>query len=126
MGSVPGHPVVDLALDALRPRTTYGMGMGAGDDNNKEETGPEFLDRFLKEHPGATFIDAQHFYPRTPEEEQTAYAIHHRARAWKDADGLRRSLEKAEKRLAQAQAEAREWRLRCEQAEAQLAQLGRH
>ncbi len=123
MGSVPGHPLLDRGLDEMRPRSSYGMQMGAGSDNNKDETGPEFLDQLLSTHPGATFIDAELFYPRTPEEQATAYAIHHRARAWKDDEGLRRSLAKTEKRLFKAQEEAQEWRLKYEQAEAELARL---
>ena len=123
MGAVPGHPLLDLALEEMRPRDSYGMQMGAGSDNNKDESGPEFLDRLLSEHPGATFIDAELFYPRTPDQLATAYAVHHRARAWKDEEGLRRSLAKTEKRLQQSQDEVRRWKLKYEQAEEELARL---
>ena len=43
--------------------------------------------------------------------------------ARKDDEGLRRSLAKAEKRLLEAQEEARDWRLKYEQAEAELNRL---
>ena len=51
--------------------------------------------------------------------------VHHRARAWKDADGLRDSLKKAEKRLHKAQVDAQTWRRRAETAEARLARYER-
>jgi len=123
MGSVPGHPLLDLLLDEIKPRTSYGMQMGAGTANDKDETGPGFLDRMLLDRPEPTFIEPELFYPRSPEEVEKAYAVHHRARAWKDAEGLRRSLAKAEKRLLQAQEETRRWRLKYEDAEGELAQL---
>ena len=123
MGSVPGHPLLDLCLDEIKPRTTYGMQMGAGTANDKDETGPGFLDRMLLDRPEPRFIEPELFYPRTTEEMEKAYAVHHRARAWKDADGLQRSLAKADKRLLKAQQEAREWRLKYEQAEAELTRL---
>jgi inositol phosphorylceramide mannosyltransferase catalytic subunit len=123
MGSTPGHPLLDLLLDEIRPRASYGMQMGAGTANDKDETGPGFLDRMLLQRPEPKLIAPELFYPRTPDEIENAYAVHHRARAWKDAEGLRRSLDKADKRLRRAQEEAREWRLKYEQAEAELARL---
>jgi inositol phosphorylceramide mannosyltransferase catalytic subunit len=120
MGAVPGHQLLDLLLDEIRPRTSYGMQMGAGTANDKDETGPGFLDRMLLGRPEPTFVPPELFYPRTPAEEEQAYAIHHRARAWKDEEGLRKSLDKAEKRLREAQEEAQAWRRKYEQAQAQL------
>jgi mannosyltransferase OCH1-like enzyme len=123
MGSVPGHPLLLHGLDAIRPRQKYGMRMGAGYDNVKDETGPQFLDNLLLGQPGVTFFDPPVFYPRTLEEMEVAYAIHHRARAWKDDDGIRDSLRKAEQRLLKAQADARKWRERYEEAAAELERL---
>ena len=70
-----------------------------------------------------TYFEPPVFYPRTPDELDIAYAVHHKARGWKDEDGLRRSLAKAEKRLLEAQQEAREWRLKYEQAAEELCRL---
>jgi len=123
MGSVPGHPLLERGLDEIRPRTTYGMRMGSGDANVKDETGPQFLDKLLLDRPGVTFVEPSLFYPRTVQEMENAHAIHHRARAWKDDESIRDSLRKAEQRLLKAQEEARKWRERYEQAAAELELL---
>ena len=123
MGSTAGHPLLERGLDEIRPRFSYGMQMGAGAANVKDETGPEFLDSLLLGRSDVLLIDPPVFYPRTPEQEAQAFAIHHRARAWKDTEGLRASLAKAEKRLVQAQKDALEWRRRAERAEAELTRV---
>ncbi len=123
MGSVAGHPILERGLATIRPRTSYGMRMGAGEANVKDETGPQFLDDLLLGRPEVTFVEAELLYPRTQAQRETAFAVHHRARAWKDADGLRASLQKAEKRLLKAEEEARRWRLRYEEAVAELDRL---
>jgi hypothetical protein len=114
-GAVAGHPVLVEALDAIRPLDdrTY----------DKDATGPRFLDAQLTDRPEVTYFDPPIFYPRTPDELEQAFAVHHKARGWKDEEGLRRSLAKAEKRLLEAQAEARAWRLKYEQAAAELERL---
>lgn len=123
MGSVPGHHLLDRGLDEIRPRRKYGMRMGAGETNVKDETGPQFLDNLLLGQPDVLLLDPPHLYPRTLHEMENAYAIHHRARAWKDDDGIRDSLRKAEQRLLKAQEEARKWRERYEKAAAELERL---
>jgi hypothetical protein len=70
-----------------------------------------------------TLIPPERFYPRTPEEVDGAYAVHHKARAWKDEEGLRAMLQKAERRLAKEQQETRKWRERYEAAAAELERL---
>ncbi len=120
MGSVPGHPLLAEALDKIKPRTSYGARVGAGAENDKDDTGPGFLDKMLLDRPGVTYFEPRVFYPRTVEERDDAYAVHHQARTWKDADGLRRSLRKADQRLLEAREEARQWRLRYEEAQAEL------
>jgi mannosyltransferase OCH1-like enzyme len=120
MGSAPDHPLLDLLLDEIKPRDSYGMQMGAGTANDKDKTGPGFLDRMLLGRDDVKFIAPELFYPRTPEQEESAYAIHHRARAWKDDEGLRKSLAKADKRLRETQEEAAMWRRRYEELEAQV------
>ncbi len=116
LGSVPGHPFVERALTLIRPRATWGT-------VDKEGTGPLFLDRVLEEFPDVSRFEPPVFYPRSGAQRESAYGIHHRARSWKDAEGLHSSLDKTEKRLRSAQEEAREWRLRCERAEAELVRL---
>jgi inositol phosphorylceramide mannosyltransferase catalytic subunit len=114
-GAIPGHPILEHALAEIRSRDdgTY----------DKDATGPKFLEAQLSDRAGITYFDPGIFYPRTPDEFDGAYAVHHRARGWKDEEGLRRSLLKAEKRLVEAQAEARDWRLKFEQAAAELERL---
>jgi mannosyltransferase OCH1-like enzyme len=114
-GAVAGHPILVEALDAIPARDERGY--------DKDATGPRFLDAQLADRAGVTYFEPAIFYPRTPDELDRAYAVHHKARGWKDEEGLRRSLAKAEKRLLEAQAEARSWRLKYEQAEAELDRL---
>jgi inositol phosphorylceramide mannosyltransferase catalytic subunit len=118
VGSVPGHPLMDRALAEIRPRTSWGT-------VDKDGTGPPFLEGVLADFPEVTVFDPPVFYPRTEAQREQAYAVHHRARSWKDEEGLRASLSKTERRLRTAQEEARMWRLRCERAEAELGLLRR-
>jgi hypothetical protein len=114
-GAVAGHPILAEALDAVRPRDDRAY--------DKDATGPKFLDAQLADRQGVTYFEPAIFYPRTPDELDQAYAVHHKARGWKDEEGLRRSLAKAEKRLLEAQEEARAWRRKYEQVEAELERL---
>jgi inositol phosphorylceramide mannosyltransferase catalytic subunit len=122
MGSVPGHPLVERALHEIEEQRSYGKSMATG-DNLKGTSGPEFIDAIFLDQPGVTLIPPGCFYPRTPEELDEAYAVHHKARAWKDEAGLRSMLEKAEQRLAKQQQETRKWRDRYETAAAELERL---
>jgi hypothetical protein len=100
----------------------YGKKMATG-DNLKDTSGPEFIDAIFLDRPGVTFVEPELFYPRTPEQIENAYAVHHKARAWKDEDGLRAMLTKAEARLLKSQEETLKWRRRAEEAEAELERL---
>jgi len=119
MGSVPGHPALERALEEIRPRTAHGAALGAGEANDKAETGPKFLDAALGGHDGVSYIEGA-FFPRTLEERRNAYAVHHRARSWKDARGLRSELAKFERMILERQAEAREYEERFVRATAAL------
>ena len=114
-GAVAGHPLLDEGLRVIRPRAD-----GAYD---KDATGPKFLEALLGGREGVVYFPSDVFYPRTPDEHDRAYAVHHKARGWKDEEGLRRSLKKAERRLEEAQLEARDWRRRYEEAEEELRRL---
>lgn len=109
MGSVPGHEILDRALDELRPREFHGV--------DKAAAGPEFLDPLVKQYPSVTVFPAALFYPDTPELRKSAVAVHHEARTWVDEAGIRLRLAKAEQRaekakrqLARARAELRQAR----------------
>ena len=114
-GAVAGHPLLDEGLSTVRPRED-----GAYD---KDATGPKFLEALLTDRAGVVYFGSEMFYPRNPDELDRAYAVHHKARGWKNEEGLRRSLAKAEKRLLEAQREARDWRHRAELAEEELGRL---
>jgi hypothetical protein len=107
-------------MDEIRPRRAHGAALGAGEANDKEETGPKFLDRVLGHREGIAYIKGA-FFPRTLEERRNAYAVHHRARSWKDAESLRPELAKFERLVLEKQAEAREWEERYDRATAALA-----
>jgi mannosyltransferase OCH1-like enzyme len=111
IGSVAAHPVLDKALDQLRPREFFG--------HNKKATGALFFDRVLKKHlPDAKIFEKTLFYPKGKEERERAYAIHYDANTWKDS--ARKVVRRKKKK---AQDDARRWRLMYEQVEAELARL---
>ena len=111
-GAVAGHPLLEEGLATIQPR--------ANGTYDKDATGPNSSRAFLTGREGVRYFDPPVFYPRTADELDTAYATHHRARGWKDEEGLRRSLAKAEKRLLEAQREAGEWRRKYEELVKQL------
>jgi mannosyltransferase OCH1-like enzyme len=116
MGSVAAHPILDQALDRIRPREFFG--------HDKNATGTRFLDTLL-ERTGVTLIAPEHFYPQTPEARRAAYAVHDMARSWKDPELLRLDVQRAEQKLQEVKEQAMKWRSRYEQANAELAALNR-
>jgi mannosyltransferase OCH1-like enzyme len=97
LGAVPEHPLVGLALDQLRPADWHGQ-------DPKDGTGPHFIDRLIEpRRREVTIFPPDVFYPSTDEERAQAYAIHHNARSWVDAEGLRYRLLKTEARLAETE-----------------------
>jgi mannosyltransferase OCH1-like enzyme len=109
IGAVPGHTILERAIREAEPRPDFTY--------DKDATGPLFLERLLQDFPDATRFPLEYLYPQTPEHEESAYAIHHEARAWLSHDELNdivksqrrkmRSLKKRIWRLEQRQAEAR-------------------
>jgi mannosyltransferase OCH1-like enzyme len=90
IGSTAGHPILDRALSELKPNPVYGYDKGAA--------GPLYLDRLVKEYPDIHIFEPELFYPATPGERSQAVAIHHAARSWKDADGFKLAVRRAELR----------------------------
>ena len=93
--------------------------MATGDDL-KDTTGPEFLDDLLLDEPGVTSSSRRSSTRGRPRSATSTYAIHHKARSWKDEDGLRDDAREGREALAKQQEETRKWRKRAEAAEARL------
>jgi mannosyltransferase OCH1-like enzyme len=110
MGAVAGHPILDRALAELRPREVYGY--------DKASAGPVFVNELVAQYPEVAVFEPELFYPNTPAQRDEAYAIHHQARSWKDAEGFRIATLVAEERLAETQR-------RLERANARIAALER-
>jgi mannosyltransferase OCH1-like enzyme len=117
MGSRPGHPAIAEALQRIEPVEFFG--------HDKAATGTRFLDTIMLDRPGVTLLDPELFYPETEEARRDAYAIHHRARSWKDPDLLRIDLERAEREIETQKMLAAERKLRYQRAEAELDRLRR-
>jgi mannosyltransferase OCH1-like enzyme len=99
IGAVPEHPLLDRALDELRPAEWHGTDPKGG-------TGPHFLDAVIRPHRKQLKIfPPPVFYPSTEAEREAAHAIHHAARSWLDEEGLRYRLAKAEQRVEEAERE---------------------
>jgi len=116
IGAVPGHPILERALDQLTPTETFGY--------DKAAAGPEFLGRVLRDYPDAKIFEAAVFYPRNARARLQAYAIHHKSQTWKEAKYLRKELDRFKRKLRRSQDEAHQWRLRAERAEAELERMG--
>jgi hypothetical protein len=122
IGSVPGHPLLDRALDELRPQEWYRF--------DKTGSGSLFFNALVKEFPDVHILPAELIYPSSPAQEKAAIAIHHFARSWADGEAFRVATGRAEKRLHWARGELeREERAHAETkrrlglAEATLAEL---
>jgi inositol phosphorylceramide mannosyltransferase catalytic subunit len=115
IAAVAGHPILELALERLRPREFHGY--------DKRAAGPAFLDRLLADVEGVTFLEPELLYPRTPAAQEHAYAVHHEARSWKDPAGLALDAVRAEQRLAVVQDELAKMEQRYRLAQAELVEL---
>ncbi|HEX2232741.1 MAG TPA: glycosyltransferase, partial [Thermoleophilaceae bacterium] len=82
LGSVPGHPLFELA--ANEARVTIGRGI-----NSVESNGPGFLTELIAERPSIAVFDTELFYPyrwdephRRNEPFPNSYTVHHWAKSW--------------------------------------------
>ncbi len=100
IGSVPAHPLFARAIEEVRPRDTYGP-------VDKEGTGPFFFDRLVRDFPEVTVFDPELFYPKTPETQASAVAVHHSHRSWKAPELLLVDAQRAEAKLGRARDEVR-------------------
>jgi hypothetical protein len=115
VASEPNHPLLERALRELQPREIYGF--------DKEVAGPPFLARLVADYPDVKLLEPPVLFPSTPEEEELAVGIHHMSRTWKDADGLRDAMLRAEQRLAKTKAKLDDERRRHAATQERLAKL---
>jgi len=117
MGARPDHPAIVDALARIRPVEYFG--------HDKAATGTRFLDGVLIDRADVTLLDHELFYSTKPEAQQRAYAVHHKARSWKDVDQLRIDLERAERKIEGLRDVAAKRKLRYQRAEAELDRVRR-
>lgn len=120
-GAAPEHPLLEQALRKLRPQK-----IGARFD--KTASGALFFNSIvMKQAPagGLILFPPHFFYPSTPSERERAFAIHHAARSWKNADEWRETALKAEARLDDARRELDAERRAHRQTRAALEELER-
>jgi mannosyltransferase OCH1-like enzyme len=96
IASAPKHPLLERALGEIKPREFHGF--------DKDVAGPPFLANLVRDYPDVQLLEPQVLFPDTPDERERAVAIHHMSRTWKDAEGLRQSMVRAEERLEQTEA----------------------
>jgi mannosyltransferase OCH1-like enzyme len=113
IGSVPGHPILDRALNELRPREFHGY--------DKHGTGPRFLDTLLKDFPEVTLLPAELFYQTSPGQVADAVATHHAAGSWKSVESYRRAVGIAERRNFELRGRIESLEQELESTKAQLA-----
>lgn len=98
LASVAGHPLLERALEQLRPREYHGY--------DKAAAGPQFIDELIASAPDAvTLLEPDLLYPRTPAATEHAYAVHHERRSWKEPAELLIDAQRAEQRLGVVQDE---------------------
>jgi mannosyltransferase OCH1-like enzyme len=116
VGAAPRHPILDQALRDLRPQEP-----GARFD--KASSGPLFLAAVVRQYPRITTYSRELFYPMTAQERAHAFAVHHAARTWKDAEDWRDVTLRLESRLAEAQRELERERREHMETKRQLAEV---
>jgi hypothetical protein len=104
IASVPGHPLLEAALDNVRPMDMYWTNAS---QRLKEVAGPLLLQRLVVDY-DVKLLEPPIFFPSTPEERDGAVAVHHMARVWHNATTLRAAMLRAERRLEQTQAKLAE------------------
>jgi inositol phosphorylceramide mannosyltransferase catalytic subunit len=107
MGSVPGHPILEAAVQRVRPQP------GCGYD--KDATGPPFFNDLLTEFPDAHRFEDGYFYRAGPR----AYAVHHSARAWMTHHDMNAEIKKLKAKLRRARKQLATAERKQQKAEAQ-------
>jgi hypothetical protein len=120
IAAVPGHPLLERALEEVRPMDMYWTNAS---ERLKEVAGPLLLDRLVPEYPDVKLLEPGMFFPSTPAEREHAIAVHHMARVWHNTTTLRAAMLRAEKRLEQTKAKLAAEERRHEATRERLAKL---
>jgi mannosyltransferase OCH1-like enzyme len=121
IASAPGHPLLERALRELEPTQEYWTFTST--ESIKEVAGPPFLRRLVSDDPEIKLLEPAVCFPATPEERESAVAVHHIARTWHNATTLRKAMLQAERRLEDARAELERERRRHAATKKRLARL---
>jgi hypothetical protein len=120
-GSVARHPILDSALETFVAREFYGAKWLALSQLRKN------IDAHRDEV--VLYLEPAVFHAK-PAERHLAYAVHHEARSWMDAQHQLRKLRSARAkrrrwraRYEEAVEQSNHWRVRYEQVEAELTRL---
>jgi mannosyltransferase OCH1-like enzyme len=105
IAAVPGHPLLERALEQVKPMDTYWT---SASERLKEVAGPLLLQRLVPDFPEIRLLEPPVFFPATAEERARAVAVHHMARVWHNATTLRAAMLRAEKRLERTRAQLAE------------------
>jgi len=120
ISAVPGHPLLERALSAVRPMEMYWTGSS---ERLKEVAGPLLLERLVPDYPDIKLLEPEVLFPSTPEQREHAIAVHHMARVWHNTTTLRAAMLRAEKRLEQTRAKLVAEEQRHEATKQRLAKL---
>ena len=116
MACVPRHPLVERALDQLRPQEWYGFDKTA-------LPGSLFFNELIREFPDCLVLPAALFYPSSPAEEEAAVAIHHYARSRANEKDFKKAALLAEARLRDARGQLEVERLAHDETKAHVEKL---
>lgn len=96
IAAVPGHPLLQRALDEVNPMDMYWTNSS---ERLKKVAGPRLLETLVVDYPEVKLLEPPMFFPATPEEREDAIAVHHMARVWHNTTTLRAAMLRAEARL---------------------------
>jgi inositol phosphorylceramide mannosyltransferase catalytic subunit len=122
IASVAAHPLLERALQEVRPLDVYWT-LSAPRDAFKEVAGPPLLRRLVADYPDVELLEPRVFFPATDEERERAIGVHHLARTWHNVTALRAAMRQAERRLEETKRELERERRRHTATKKRLARI---